>query len=120
MKTSVQDTSINSYYSMPNEKKQGQADRIEAVVKFLCTGTPGADCSLREIKRTYDARYKGTYDARGKMITEIDVSTVSARVNELIAAVRLFRPENYSRKCSISGETVHPVKLPSAQFTLFQ
>lgn len=119
MRTNVRETSIKAYRDMPNLKKQGQADRIEAVVKFLCTGTPGADCSLREIKRTYDARYKGTLDYRGMPIMEIDVSTVSARVNELVAASRLERP-GHTRKCSVSGETVHPVKLPSAQFALFQ
>jgi hypothetical protein len=111
MKSNVLDTSIDAYYSMPNQKKKGQADRIEAVVLYLCAGTVNADCSLREIKRVYDRNFAHEYG-------EIDAGTVSARVNELIAAGRLERLETI-RKCSKSGAGIHPVRPAPKQHSLF-
>lgn len=109
MKRKVRETSIDAYHDMPNTKKRAQADRIESVVKFLCECTPGADVSLREIKHTYDKNF-------GRVFGAIDVSTVSARVNELVAAGRLDRP-GHTRKCTISKVTVHPVKPASLQLS---
>lgn len=114
MRTNVLDTSIDAYYAMPNTKKAGQADRIEAVVKFLCSGVPGADASLQEIYKWYQARYPSKQD-------HIEYSTVSARVNELIAAKRLGRrTKDQRRKCSITNIGIRAVFIPSKQIPLFQ
>ena len=54
--------------------------------------------SLKEIQSIYNRYYK-----------DIDLSTVSARVNGLVAAKRLERLEE-TRKCSISRISIHPLR----------
>ena len=93
----VSQTSIDSFYS--HGSKTLQADRILSVVQ-----SSHADMSLREIKHIYDARFD----------TEIDVSTVSARCNQLVAEDRLQRATPV-RKCQYSGKSVHPVSVAPAQ-----
>jgi hypothetical protein len=109
MRQNVADTSIAAYRAMPVKQLATQADRIYKIVyletfQFLLDGMSGVarrDMSLKEIQRWYRASYG-----------EIDLSTVSARVNALVAAKRLERLET-TRKCSISGINIHPVRIPS-------
>lgn len=96
MRTNVADTSIDAYRSIPVRKLATQADRICDIVK-LHFFTWGANLSLREIK--------GLYELSGR---QIDVSTVSARVNALVAAKRLKRLDE-TRKCNVTGIRVHPL-----------
>jgi hypothetical protein len=84
---------------MPVKQLATQADRIEEVVRFGSVFR-GEDMSLKEIKRRYQVRFG-----------DIELSTVSARVNALVAAKRLERLET-TRKCSISGISIHPVRVP--------
>jgi hypothetical protein len=85
---------------MPVKQLATQADRIEQIVR-LRTIFRGEDVSLKEIQHIYHSRYH-----------HIELSTVSARVNALVAAKRLERLET-TRKCSISGVSIHPVRVPS-------
>jgi hypothetical protein len=104
MRTAVQDTSIAAYRAMPVKRLQTQADRIEQIVKARSrerlSGRPGRDISLKEIQRAHRFLHG-----------DIELSTVSARVNALVAAKRLERLGT-TRKCSISGISIHPVRVP--------
>ena len=101
------DTSVSAFYTMPNRAKQGQLNNICAVI-MRCAQRYGGDMSLREIAREYEQTHKRT----------IDVSSVSARVNELIACHRLQRDQG-TRPCCVSGKSIHPVSIPPRQGRLF-
>jgi hypothetical protein len=99
MKTQVAETSIDAYHALQREgtltKRQAQV--MEQV-------QPGRDYSLQELVQ----------------LTGLPVNVISGRCNELRAAKRLeLGPE---RKCSLTGRTIHPVRLPlpaGGQATLF-
>lgn len=98
MKTQAQGTSIAAYRALPVKQLATQADRIcDLVTSHL--NTWGGNLSLKEIKQIHMRLYG-----------DIELSTVSARVNALIAAGRLERLET-TRKCSISGISIHPVRV---------
>jgi hypothetical protein len=100
MRTNVADTSISAYRSMPVKRLATQADRIFLMVQQYCFAWGREEgMSLKEIKASYQARY-----------SDIELSTVSARVNALVASKRLERLET-TRKCSISGVSIHPVRV---------
>ena len=65
------------------------------------------DMSGKEIQERYEAIY-------GK---RIDASSVSARINNLVAAHRLVRLET-QRPCRITGRDIHPVRVPLTQARL--
>lgn len=65
------------------------------------------DLSGKEIQ----ARYELLYGKR------IDASAVSARVNALVTAHRLER-STITRACSITGQDIHPVRVPAVQSRL--
>jgi len=94
MKTQVSDTSIAAYRALPVKQLATQADRIHEIADDL----HGFTLSLKEIQRIYRARHG-----------DIELSTISARVNALVAAKRLERLET-TRKCTISGVSIHPVR----------
>ena len=97
MRTNVSDTSIAAYHGLPVKTLKTQSDRIcEIVTKYH--GWLGGNISLKEIQSIYNRYHK-----------DIDLSTVSARVNGLVAAKRLERLEE-TRKCSITGVNIHPLK----------
>lgn len=102
MRTQVRDTSIDCFYSMRSAYKATVCDSIYSIV-----AESKAALSLREIQ----ARYNEEFDAH------IDVSTVSARVNELVTASRLQRTAKV-RKCTFSGKTIHPVSIVPVQLEL--
>ena len=97
MKTNVASTSITAYRNLPVKHLATQADRICDLVTNHCN-TWGGDLSLKEIKGIY-----------GRLYGEIEVSTISARVNALVAAGRLERLDD-ARKCSVTGINVLPVR----------
>lgn len=102
MRTQVRDTSIDAYHSISNTYKATVCDSIYKIV-----AESKVALSLREIQ----SRYNDLYTAN------IDVSTVSGRVNELIVANRLERTAAV-RKCSFSGKSVHPVSVVPVQMRL--
>lgn len=99
MKTQVLDTSIAAYRAMPVKQLATQAERIEEIVEQWCFAPRKDGLSLREIKAMYGLAY-----------SDIDLSTVSARVNALVAAKRLERLTT-TRKCSVTGVHIHPVRV---------
>lgn len=102
MRTQVLDTSIDAYHSLGNVYKENVCESIYAIVLLA-----HESLSLREIQAKYNSL----------LSANIDVSTVSARVNELVTAGRLERTAPV-RKCKFSGKTIHPVSIVPVQMRL--
>lgn len=103
----TQGTSADAYSALGLKAVQGQARAIFDVV--LGAQKAGArDMSLREIREAYERRCN----------KRIDVSSVSARVNNLIAMGWLERRAEV-RPCSISNAGVRPVFVPAKQARMF-
>ena len=96
MKTAVASTSIDCYHAIHGE---GKLTRMQAAI--LSHMRAGNDYSLQELVR----------------ITGLAINTVSGRCNELRTAKRL--EHGATRACSVTGRTVHPVKLPAVQLEIF-
>lgn len=97
MRTAVRETSLNAYRDIESTGKVGaQAKSILGYIK------PGRNYSLQEISK----------------LTGYPINVVSGRCNDLKKAGELI--EAPQRKCSITGRTVNPVRLPSIQLELLQ
>lgn len=96
MRTAVADTSIQAYRDL---RAVGQLSRQQRVI--MAAIKIGNDYSLQELVR----------------LTQLPVNVVSGRVNELKSAQRLVL--GMLRKCSVTGRTIHPVRLPLGQLELF-
>lgn len=95
MKTMVRESSLETYAAIRSE---GGLTRMQSLIMGVIR--EGRDYSLQELVA----------------ISGLPINTVSGRVNELKTANRLQHGPD--RKCSITGRTVHPVRLPSKQFSL--
>lgn len=92
MQTNVREASLIAYRDLSDSGKIGtQAQTILNHMKA------GRDYSLQELSR----------------LTGIAINAISGRCNDLKKIGLLV--EAACRKCSITGRTVHPVCLPSAQ-----
>lgn len=107
MISNVSSTSRDALQSFGLSGQKTQADAIFVVVQQACRSGI-KDMSLQEIKQAYRRLYE----------REIDVSSVSARVNNLVAAQRLVRDTD-TRPCAVSGKGVHPVSVPAKQALMF-
>lgn len=96
MRTAVAESSIDAYHSI---QQNGTLTRQQAVIMAVIS--PGRDYSLQE----------------PVSLTGIQINGVSGRVNELKTAKRLEHAP--ARRCSITGRTVHPVRRPARQQSLF-
>lgn len=100
------DTSAKALDAMGLRAMAGQRRKIfDIVVGAQRNGAK--DLSLREIQARFEQR-------EGQ---RIDVSTVSARVNNLVAAGWLQRRADI-RPCTVTGMGVHPVYAPEKQARL--
>lgn len=99
MRTSARSTSIAAYHDHQDSGK-GCQQRV-AIVRFIAAR--GGDWSIGEIASAL----------------KLQKSTVSARINELVNETQELT-ERPKRKDRISGITIRPVGLPSAQLGLFQ
>lgn len=92
MRTQVREASIAAYREMSDSGKLGkQAQTILGAMRA------GSDYSLQELSR----------------LTGIAINAISGRCNDMKKVGVLV--ESAVRKCSITGRSVHPVSLPSAQ-----
>lgn len=95
MRTHVRGASLAAYRDMSDTGKLGkQAQTILGAMRA------GRDYSLQELSR----------------LTGIAINAISGRCNDLKKLGLLV--EAAGRKCSITGRTVHPVCLPTAQGNL--
>jgi hypothetical protein len=88
--SAVAETSREAYHAI---QRDGTLTRQQAQV--MQQVQPGRDYSLQELVK----------------LTGLPVNVISGRCNELRTAKRLEHgPE---RKCSVTGRTIHPVRLPT-------
>lgn len=97
MRIAQQQTAIDAFYSHVSGGKAGQQQK--RVMDFI--DARGGDWSIGEISKAIS----------------LEKSTVSARINELLEVGQLV--EKPRRKDRVSGITIRPVGLPTAQKVLF-
>jgi hypothetical protein len=101
-------SSIQAHRQISARRKKSKADLIESVV-VVAMRSGAADLSMREIQAGLETRY----DLR------LDLSTISARVNELVSAGRLLRDKTITRPCRVTRVGIHPVCAPLEQVRMF-
>lgn len=105
MMTGIQSTASDATISKPRRRTQG--DFIEGVVRTAVTGGV-KDLTLQELK----ALLARDYDV------QMDTSTLSRAVHDLVAVDRLVRHEKDKRACTLSKATVQPFTVPVVQARL--
>lgn len=106
--TAIADTSRTAYAQISPRGRVTTTSQIEAIVTAACrSGSKGM--SMQEIQEPLE-------QALGR---RVDLSTISARVNELVAAKRLVRDTEYTRACSKSGAMIHPLRVAPKQMVAF-
>ncbi len=93
----VASTSIEAYR---DHKETGKLGRQASTI--LSKMSPGVDYSRKELSK----------------ITGFELSAICGRVNELLSIGLLEELE--SRKCSITGKNIHPVKLRTHNVAYFE
>jgi len=98
MKTAVRATSVQAYHEALADGTLAERQR-----QILAVMVPGRDYSLQELVS----------------LTGIPVNVISGRVNEL--KNDLGRLEHgHTRRCTVTGRTIHPVKLVARQESLLE
>lgn len=106
----IADTSRASVAQISNPLRKSMGDMIESVVaKYTAPGNGHRDMTMREIKAGLATVFE----------RDVDLSTISARVNELVAAKRLVRDAEHTRACTVTGVHVAPLSLPPEQGRLY-
>ena len=103
----VAQTSYAALEGLSRQAVSARAAEVLLVVTLACKAGH-KDMSLREIKQAYIRQFD----------KDIDVSTVSARVNELVKAQSLVRLAGSRRPCTLSKASVLPVTVPVVQARL--
>lgn len=97
-------TSAAALQQISMRQRQGLGDLIESAIRLNHKrGLP--DVSMREVQATLEREF----DRR------VDMSSISGRINALIAANRIVRHEQSPRVCSITGHLIKPVSVPAQQ-----
>lgn len=99
-------SSAQALQALGQRKRKTQADVIHDICS-LAQRSRAADISGGEIQELYERIHE----------KRIDRGTVSARVNELVAAKRLERVA-VKRMCSVTKSDICPVRVPLAQARL--
>lgn len=104
----VADTSRDALKRISTAARMSILERIESVVTD--SGRRGVrDMSAREIRDKIEAD-------TGR---RIELSTITARVNELVTAGRLQRDPAYTRACTVTGQQIHPLRAVPKQTRAF-
>lgn len=102
------DSSRDAIASISLGKRKTLADEIELVIALACkTGTK--DLSMKEVQQLLER----------KLERRVEVSTISGRVNELVAAKRVVRDMLHMRPCSVTHKDIHPLSVAPGQTRLF-
>lgn len=104
----VADTSREAASKISGLARKSLSDLIEAVVVGAMRAG-AADLSMKEIQ----AELRRVYER------DVEVASISGRVNELVAAKRLVRLENSRRPCRVTGHTIAPLSAPLVQERMF-
>jgi hypothetical protein len=92
--------------SMPGRKSL--LDLIESVVAQACR-SGAKDLSMKEVQAAL-RRVHGR---------DVEVASISARVNELVSAGRLVRDKLHMRPCTVTGRNIEPLSAPMVQDRMF-
>lgn len=104
--TNIAPASRQALASISLPARKTKADLIDEVVAdAMRAGCPNV--SMREVQ----ARLLASHGLR------LDLSTISGRVNELVAAGRLLRSKT-TRPCTVTGQGIHALSKQMAQTTL--
>lgn len=104
--TNIAPASRQALASISLPARKTKADLIDDVVAdAMRAGCPNV--SMREVQ----ARLLASHGLR------LDLSTISGRVNELVAAGRLLRSKT-TRPCTVTGQGIHALSKQMAQTTL--
>lgn len=104
--TNIAPASRQALASISLPARKTKADLIDDVVAdAMRDGCPNV--SMREVQ----ARLLASHGLR------LDLSTISGRVNELVAAGRLLRSKT-TRPCTVTGQGIHALSKQMAQTTL--
>ena len=106
------DTSAQSHHSISLGRKKQMQDDILAI----CTTHQrhGAlDMSAQEIRRVLERQYQAE---RGQS-TRVDMSSMTSPIARMVDAGRLLRLD-HKRVCSITGQNIHPLRVPMTQARL--
>ena len=95
-RTDMQETSLIAYEELKSNGKQSK--QTEVILSKL---SHGRDYSLREIQQ----------------LTGYEINVVSGRCNDLKKLSLLN--ESAKRKCTVTGKTITPLRLPQKQEALF-
>lgn len=96
IRTDMQETSLMAYDELKSNGKQSK--QTEVILSKL---SHGRDYSLREIQQ----------------LTGYEINAVSGRCNDLKKMHMLN--ECQKRKCTVTGKTITPLRLPQKQESLF-
>lgn len=102
------DTSRQAHQAMSLPRRKSLCDEIEAAIIQL-QRLGARDVSMREVQQHLE-RHMGR---------RVDVSSISARVNELECAKRLVRDREHSRPCTVTGQAIHPIAVMPEQRRMF-
>jgi len=103
------DTKADAYRALSNVALMSQLEMVHHIVKTYAHTMPDRALSGREIQRYYN-NHNGTH---------VEASSLSPRINSLIAAGRLHRLST-ARPCTITGKNVLPVCLVQTQKPMFE
>lgn len=102
------DTSRQALTSMSMPRRKSLLDEIETAITQL-QRLGARDASMREIQQHLE-RHLGR---------RVDVSSISARVNELESANRVARDRTCTRPCLVTGQAIHPLSIVPQQRRMF-
>lgn len=96
-------TSAASLQALGHHGQKTHMDLVETVVRQACL-RGAKDISMREIQQALERDHS----------VRLDVSSISGRVNALVAAKRIQRADE-ARKCTVTGRDIKPLSAPMRQ-----
>jgi len=105
---SIADTSRESLGQISLPARKSLSDQIESVIASACR-SGAKDMSMKEAQAALARVYGRT----------VELSSISARVNELVAAKRLVRDKLNTRPCTVTGQAIHPLSVVAEQERMF-
>lgn len=101
------DTSRQALTGMSMRKRKSLADEVETAIAQI--QRVSGDASMREVQDHLERH----------LSRRVDVSSISARVNELETAKRVVRDREMTRQCRVTGQAIHPLSIPPQQTRMF-
>lgn len=101
------DTSRQAISGISIRRRKSLADEVALAIQQI--ERVNGDASMREIQDHLE-RHLGR---------RVDVSSISARVNELETAKRVVRDREVTRLCRVTGQSIHPLAISPEWRRLF-